>query len=419
MKGKIGVILYLLICLNVLIPTQFVSSDLTLDWELIQNGDSRAIGVDNENNLLLFYLGADDDLSKTWLIKYSTSGEVVYNDSMEFGYDYFLYTKKWIDGEGKSYLVGRLSESISIYVFDNQLVPCNYLFLNKSDINGNFDTCNLFVTKIGNIYLRITYYISFYNSTHYEKKEHLIKIDSEGNFVWTLNFHTFVKISADLDNCVSEYDQDYCYFSYQNMLYKIKSSNGKIVWKEELPQNIKGIATSMNGIAVVLGEGSNYAPLTLQYISPKGALKWSKTISSDYGYLNLRNLEAKEYSIGLSVSDLGDEGESGIGADKLFIYNLDGEELGDLEWEYDWAYLFNQKFFYLSDNNSVFVHYTDLLPLPDGSTYIRLYSFENSMTSIAIMSNFSIEFIICVIALHKLSKKEKCIRRLNTNLTTV
>ena len=404
MKKKSAIIFCLLISINILISAQFVCSDLVESWLVELNDKTRTIGVDDENNLLLFYLSFGDDLTKTRLIKYSTAGEIVYNDSMELGSAYFLYMDKWMDCNGNLYLVDSF-EDIYIFIFDNTLSPLKYLFINESDFEGTGALCNVFITNVGNIYLRASYYTYVYNSTHFEKKDHLFKIDSEGNFIWTLNFHTYIKPSAQLDNFVSANDQDYCYFSYQNMLYKIKSSNGRIVWEKEFPQNIKRIATALNGIAVVSGEGSKYAPLTLQYVSPKGALKWSKTIDSDYGYLNLRNLEAKEYSISLSVSDLGDDGEQGEGADRLFIYDLDGEELENRNWEYEGPYLFDKKTFYLTKNNSVFVHYTDLLPLPDGSSYIRHYSFENNMTSIASINNWFIEFIICLITLRILLRQ--------------
>ena len=107
----------------------------------------------------------------------------------------------------------------------------------------------------------------------------------------------------------------------------------------------------------------------------------------------------------MSVSDLGDDGEQGEGADRLFIYDLDGEELENRNWEYEGPYLFDKKTFYLTKNNSVFVHYTDLLPLPDGSSYIRHYSFENNMTSIASINNWFIEFIICLITLRILLRQ--------------
>ena len=403
MKKKSVIIFCLLISINILISTQFVSADLVQDWQVEQNGEVKSIGVDNENNLLLYYLGADDDLSKTWLIKYSISGEVVYNDSLDFGYGYFLYTKKWMDDEGKLYLVDSF-EDIYIFIYDNTLTPLKYLFINESDFEGTGALCNVFITNVGNIYLRASYYTYVYNSTHFEKKDHLFKIDSEGNFIWTLNFHTYIKPSAQLDNFVSANDQDYCYFSYQNMLYKIKSSNGKIVWEKEFLQNIKGIAASINGIAVVSGEGSKYAPLTLQYLSTKGAQQWSKTINSDYGYLNLKKIDIKEYSICLSVSDLGDDGEHGEGADRLFIYNLDGEELGNQKWEY-WSYFWDRKHIHLTNNNSVFVHNIDYLAGLDTFTYIAHFSFENNMTTITPANGFSMKLVMYVIIVVSIAKQ--------------
>jgi len=405
MKKKSAIIFCLLISINILISAQFVSADLVQDWQVEQNGEVKSIGVDNEDNLLLFYHGADDDLSKTWLTKYSASGEMVYNDSMDFGYAYFLYTQKWVDYEGKLYLVGISSEDISVYVFDNQLTPSNYLFLNESDFEGTVSLSELFVTHMGNIYLRTSYYSFLYNSTHLEKKDHLSKLDADGNFIWTKNFNTYIKLWTDLDNFVSEYNKDYCYFSYHNMLYKIKSSDGRIVWEREFPQNIKGIAASINGIAVVLGEGSKYAPLNLQYLSTKGKLEWSKTINSDHGYLDLKKIDIKEYSIIISVSDLGDNGDHGEGSDRLFSYNLEGEELGNQKWEYDWNYLFKQKFIYLTRNNSVFVHNIDYLAGLDTFTYIIHYSFENNMTTITAANGFFMEILIFVITLRVLSRQ--------------
>ena len=83
-------------------------------------------------------------------------------------------------------------------------------------------------------------------------------------------------------------------------------------------------------------------------------------------------------------------------------------------WEYDSAYLFDQKLIHLTNNNSIFVHNTDLLPIPDGSTFIRFYSFKNNMTSIAAINGFFIELTLFVIILSMVSRQSyKKIRKEN------
>ena len=144
-------------------------------------------------------------------------------------------------------------------------------------------------------------------------------------------------------------------------------------------------------------------------------MKWSKTVSTDYGYLSLKNVEIKKYSVGFSITDLGDDGETGDGADIIVIYNLDGDELLNKKWEYEGPYLFERKTFHLTTNNSVFVHYNYYPDLPDGSTYIRHYSFENNMTTITPANGSSIELIIYYVIIVVVTARQNFRKQLKTS----
>ena len=73
-----------LICIFILLLVRStpLNAQDTQDWEIIQEGSIHPIGVDNDDSLNLFYLQANKDTTQTNIIKYSQTGDIIFNRTL-------------------------------------------------------------------------------------------------------------------------------------------------------------------------------------------------------------------------------------------------------------------------------------------------------------------------------------------------
>jgi len=139
--------------------SQLSISETRVDWEVKQDGRQIPIGVDDENNLLLFKQGEDENISRTWIVKISNTSSIVMNISVDINYDYFHWVSKEIDSKGNVYLIAKYSDVIYITKYDKQFNLVSSISIEVSEIFNNFGTSDIYITRFGSIFLSV-------NSTH-------------------------------------------------------------------------------------------------------------------------------------------------------------------------------------------------------------------------------------------------------------
>ncbi len=215
--------------------SQCATEDTTLIWEIDQNAMVTPIGVDDKNNLILYYLNPSDDGSQTWIMKYSSDGKITYNGTMDFNYGYFHYLNKKIDREGNFFLFGKGLDGISIRKYDQNLDFIRNTTIEIGEEFADFTLSPFFVSEIGSFYLLYNEEYNTLNSTHVSRSDGLYKIDNDGGVEWKTMFECVYYRSRTPPTFISENENSTLYFGYNKNVYRLDSEKGKInrksVWK--------------------------------------------------------------------------------------------------------------------------------------------------------------------------------------------
>ena len=362
----------------ILIALSFISSPIkafsegTFAWEVSKYGYVEDFGVDKENNYMFFYR-EDDNYSTTWISKYSEDGELVFNDSIDMGWQYFLSKEEIIDKNNNTYFISKSDEEIIILKYD-----LNWNFVSKTNISveitgrSSFGTTKLFITDLGTIYLLTTESIEFLDWTYIKHTDKLYKINSDDKADWDLTFENTRKKSTGYTADIAEYYDGVLFFSYTNQLYRIDSHKGKIKWEDEMDGTIRGLVAFGEEVCITYSEDGIGEPFNVEYFDKEKSKLWEETFRPQIGFLSLRKIEQKLDKIAIHVWDNIDGGVTEETIETYRIINTRGKYLVKHSWT-SWPYFCNWRHFYLAYTNSYYVHHDNL---PNHTSYITKYTYD-------------------------------------------
>ncbi|MHA1419860.1 MAG: hypothetical protein ACTSPO_13155 [Candidatus Heimdallarchaeaceae archaeon] len=331
------------------------ATDTTLIWEIEQNAMVTPIGVDDKNNLILYYLNPNDYGSQTRVMKYSSDGKIIYNDTMDFSYDYFHYLNKKIDREGNLFLFGKGLDVINIRKYDQNLDFIRSTTIEIGEVFSDFTLSPFFVSEIGSFYLLYNEEYNTLNSTHVSRSDDLYKINSDGEVIWKTTFDCVYYRSRTPPTFISENENSTLYFGYNKNVYRLDSEKGKIKWIKEYKKPIKGLTIVFNDVCVIVGDFSDES-IEVIYISSDEEEVWSSNIKTEYGIISIDTLESKNDKIGIQLEDTTDGEITGKAIESIVIYNSLGERLVYESESYNVLFL-QKKQFLLSYSDNFFSHF--------------------------------------------------------------
>jgi len=409
----------LFICLvTPLIPGGFLSqcaTDTTLIWEIEQNAMVTPIGVDDKNNLILYYLNPNDYGSQTGVMKYSSDGKIIYNDTMDFSYDYFHYLNKKIDREGNFFLFGKGLDVINIQKYDQNLDFIRNTTIEIGEEFSDFTLSPFFVSETGSFYLLYNEEYNTLNSTHVSRSDGLYKINSDGGVVWKTTFDCVYYRSRTPPTFISENENSTLYFGYDKNVYRLDSEKGKIKWKKEYQKPIKELTIVFNDVCIIVGDFTDES-IEVIYISDSKEEVWSSNINAEYGVISLETLESKNDKIGIQLEDTTDGEISGKAIESMIIYNSIGNCLVYENWSYDILFLYKKQF-HLSYSDNFFSHFYNQKSESNALSKTSMWYYEapdyvpTSHTSIVLIG---IEFFLGVLVIvnaHKYHNKINALKR--------
>ncbi|MHA1346441.1 MAG: hypothetical protein ACTSU7_08595 [Candidatus Heimdallarchaeaceae archaeon] len=348
-----------------------INAQTTHDWEIIQEDGLHPIGVDNNNNLNLFYLETNWDTSQTNIIKYSQTGDIIFNKTLDFNYDFFYSTQKHIDDIGNLYLISKTLDVIVIIKYDRNMDFIRNVTITTEVTSHNFASSQLFITQLGSIYLLCPKSYTILNETHADREDGLYKINEAGKAEWSLFFDRLTERNSDPLTNIAEYYDDLLYFSYYDTLYYINSDKGKMKWEKDLKTAIIGLVVYGEDFFTVQKASNEKSPISLSYFCNKEKI-WEEIITPSKGILILMKIELMRDKIGLKLLDsLGGE-ITGEAREIFRIYNTNGDELVKKNWDHS-IYFLHIRHFYLTYNNSFYTRYYNHTT---GNTHITKTSFD-------------------------------------------
>ncbi|MBY9001075.1 MAG: hypothetical protein KGD64_09185 [Candidatus Heimdallarchaeota archaeon] len=346
-----------LICIFILLLVRStpLNAQDTQDWEIIQEGSIHPIGVDNDDSLNLFYLQANKDTTQTNIIKYSQTGDIIFNRTLNLYYDFFYSAQKYIDNRGDLYLISKTLDEIDILKYDKNMDFIKNVTITSEIISNNFASSRLFITQLGSIYLLCPKSYTLLNETHADREDGLYKVTETGKVEWSLLFGSQIDINSDPLANIAEYYDDLLYFSYENTLYSINSVNGKIKWLIDLNTEIIGLLVFGEDFFTVQKTSNEKSSISLSYFCNKKKV-WEEIISPSKGILRLMKVELIRDKIGLKILDSIDGEITGEVKEIFRIYNTNGDELIKRSWDHS-VYFLHIRHFFLTYNDSFYTRY--------------------------------------------------------------
>jgi len=348
-----------------------LNAQTTHDWEIIQEGSIHPIGVDNDNNLNLFYLETNWGTSQTNIIKYSQIGDIIFNKTLDCNYDFFYSTQKHIDDIGDLYLISKTLDVIVILKYDRNMDFIRNITITTEVTSHNFASSQLFITQLGSIYLLCPKSYTILNETHADREDGLYKITEAGKAEWSLFFDRLTERNSDPLTNIAEYYDDLLYFSYYDTLYYINSDKGRIKWEKDLKTAIIGLVVYGKDFFTVQKASNEKSPIFLSYFCNKEKI-WEEMITPSKGILKLMKIELIRDKIGLKFLDSLDGEITGEAREIFRIYNTNGDELVKKNWDHS-IYFLHIRYFYLTYNNSFYTRYYNHTT---GNTHITKTSFD-------------------------------------------
>lgn len=361
----------IIILIGATIAGHSIEADIESDWEHTSIGAKRKLGVDNENNLLLFSAGANYNYSQSSFFRYSPTGEIELNKTLDMNYLFPSMAYKKIDTEGYMYLYLNGPESLNVWKYTNDINLVEDYIIDVSDDKENLHPPyhHARITEVGTIYLIDDYSYTILNLTHAKNIDHLFKIKESGKLLWSLSFEQVIRRESLNILHISENQEGVLYFSYYNQLYRINSNNGEIEWKREFPYYITGLTSVKDDVCIAYTGLSEYSPMLLTYITKDNTTKWSMNISTQIGCQTVVELESKANQVGLHTYDAGYQGISGEATDNWLVVNSEGHILVNESWFY-YVYFLHRKYFSLTTENSYYYLYHSIISGTSISTTI-------------------------------------------------
>ncbi len=390
-------------------PFNGFSTNKTPVWEIHQEGIINPIGIDMDNNILLYCSEDDVDQSNTRFVKYSNYSTIILDKTVNINYDYLRWARRRIDSQGNLYIIGIAGGDIYIEVFDNELDFVKNITIDTKEEFPSITPSDIFITEIGNVFLRYTDKYNILNATHAERINGLYRIDEEGEIKWHLSLKEIIKMEAEFLFNLSEIQEDLLFVSLSNVLYKINSNRGKVKWEREFLQDITCIASILNDVCVVTVDSVQFSFIELNYLSYENELKWERTFESFVGRLSVEKIESKLNQIGIYIVNFGEEGILGETNETFVVLDHQGETLIEENF-YCSSYFIYKKNFFMTSINSYYTHHQNIT---DNSMHLLLYKYDAPpfIPTNGVDSDFfhilPTTLIVAVIYILKLRKRNK------------
>ncbi len=404
----------IIILIGVTIAGNSIEADIESDWENTSIGAKRKLGVDNENNFLLFSAGANYNYSQSSFFRYSLTGEIKLNKTLEMDYLFPSMAYKKIDTEGYLYLYLNGLESLNVWKYTNDINLVEDYIIDVSDDKENLHPPyhHARITEVGSIYLIDVYNYNILNLTYAKISENLFKIKKSGKLLWSLSLEQVIRRESPSIFRISENQEGVLYFSYYNQLYRINSNNGEIEWKREFPYYITGLTSVKDDVCIAYTGLSKYSPMFLTYITKDNTTKWSMNISTQIGYQTVVELESKANQVGFHTYDAGYQGISGEATDNWLVVNSEGHILVNESWFY-YVYFLHRKYFSLTTENSYYYLYHGIISGTSiSTTIVASFNYVDPLNTPSPSPGFSVSIptalgIIIILIIQKKRFKKK------------